>query len=79
MSKFIDFLGDLIDFLGDLTAIVFILGVVLLLLGGPFMILWNWFICDILNSGFQHITFWQSCGITLLINLIFGFRISKNA
>ena len=58
-------MNKLLNFIQDTIVISFILGVIILFLGGPFMILWNWFICDILGTGFKHITFWQSCGITL--------------
>jgi len=70
MNKFINCLKNIITIF--LTS-----AIILLLLGVPFMVLWNWFICDILNTGFQHITFWQSCGITLLINIIFYRHDSK--
>ena len=50
---------------------IFIL-VIFWLFAGMVYILWNWLMPEIF--GLPIITFWQSCGLLLLTNLLFNFH-----
>lgn len=61
--------------ISNLLAIVGILVLVILMFGLPTMILWNWLMPILFNL--PEVTFWQACGLQVLISLLLAPSIFK--
>jgi hypothetical protein len=61
--------------ISNLLAIVGILVLVILMFGLPTMILWNWLMPILFNL--PEVTFWQACGLQILISLLLAPSIFK--
>lgn len=61
--------------ISNLLAIVGILVLITLMFGLPTMILWNWLMPILFNL--PEVTFWQACGLQILISLLLAPSIFK--
>jgi hypothetical protein len=61
--------------ISNLLAIVGILVLITLMFGLPTMILWNWLMPILFNI--PEVTFWQACGLQILISLLLAPSIFK--
>jgi len=58
----------MIQIISNLLVVILVLTLAILAFGLPIMVLWNWLMPTIF--GLPEITFWQSCGLQILLSLL---------
>jgi hypothetical protein len=61
--------------ISNLLIVTGVIALIILLFGLPTMILWNWLMPIIFDL--PEITFWQACGLQILISLLLAPSIIK--
>lgn len=70
----------LLDFLGWVLAVIVVIALVVAVIGietTVFMLLWNWIVGGVI--GWITLSFWQSLGAILLLDILGGLLFRKNS
>lgn len=70
----------LLDFLGWVLAFIVVIALVCVVVGIEtvvFMLLWNWIVGGII--GWITLSFWESLGVILLLDILGGLLFRKNS
>jgi hypothetical protein len=69
----------LLDFLGWVLAVIVVIALICVVVGietTVFMLLWNWIVGGLI--GWITLSFWQSLGVILLLDILGGLLFRKN-